>query len=710
MLLEASYDPGRGLLARQSRTQVTLVPVVEGLQPTTTRAFTLDVGRLYLGYAHDWKYRTGPRVQVIAGDLPLAPQVRLLDASNRFDAQGWTDGSLDGVQIAVSGGANADAFDVAVQPLDTEDAPFVVDWTLAQAEAGQDGRVLTVPDFGASANVRYQVLVRARRGGLIGPASAVDVGRDARAPVLRSLDVQARALEAEPVAPSPLASAYGEGATVGGLVNTAAFFSRPGPRVADPDQDAGLRAAASLTLSGTDASGIVRVDWVASDLADPDDAFARGPLESRVFDAPHASGEFTIETDGYRAGEARYLHVIALDAFDLPSAPLTVDLPETSQDVTPPTAPRVALRALPNQRAAVYLVAPALDAESRIAGYQWAAGSSPGASDLRAWPQSGSDFTLESAALPQVGAVVSDLRQLPRAEFGVPSPSGPLHLSVRAVTDAGLASRSVSARIDGSLDDIAPGAPRVRAASQTGDLANQSQIALSSSSARIEVEVSAGEQPTLDFAVAPRGESSRVAWQPIPDEALPGEGGTWRATLTIPDAMQPGGAFDLLVRARTKPTLGGPVTRVPVVVDAQAPTVTLSDASLGVVLPPAESAQAMPLGDLGLVEGQENRLGFYTTPPEAALPPLPEETGAKVVGTFRLSARDEQSGLASLAYRTAADGEDTRSTWPISIRAIRRVSRSPSRCARPVPRRLSVRSACVRRTESASRPWSPATR
>ena len=164
-----------------------------------------------------------------------------------------------------------------------------------------------------------------------------------------------------------------------------------------------------------------------------------------------ASASYDV-TATYDAGSPYGVFAITKDVLGNTSDTLALGSFAAPASAQTPIQPLFAARQRSAAEIAIYLVRPASDA----VGYQWALGTTPGASDLRAFPSSARDelgFSDEqiAAALAQAGSTVGDLQALPSSPVrlrGTFDAGADVYLSVRAVNADGATSVPVTVKTE----------------------------------------------------------------------------------------------------------------------------------------------------------------------------------------------------------------------------------------------------------------------
>ena len=325
--------------------------------------------------------------------------------------------------------------------------------------------------------------------------------------------------------------------------------------------------------------------------------------------------------------------------------------------VARPARPVVTARLRDASTLALYLLAPPSSGRRAVAGYQWAIGTAPGLSDVRAWPDTGRvDLpAFDLSALPRTGATVDDLRRLPAQTIALPPtlPSG-WHLSVRAIGGEGAASAAVTSPSVSARP--APQTPTLRriedpTTGPTGYFGPNRPLRVEATA-----PVSSGQVVALDVAVFGASGEAVVPWTFV---ALAGGA----AELAIPEfEAETGAQYRVAVRARdTEPGAfkTSPSVEVAYVYDAQAPALQLDDLALvGTPIQAPGGVLTMAFGDATIGAEGEQTSGFFDLPESAPDAPDAPSQPLGVTLTAMLTASDALSGLDSLGVRLGGSGRD----------------------------------------------------
>ena len=179
-------------------------------------------------------------------------------------------------------------------------------------------------------------------------------------------------------------------------------------------------------------TGILRHEYVLSDQSDPQAAFAD---EQSVRTEVVGAASFSGQPLGFLAPS--YFHVRAVNNAGATGEAVT--LPLILEDVSPPTAPTAVLYPRPTALGLWITQRPA-DAQSGIAGYQIAYGTTPAATDLRAFPADGDDGAPTLDYGPNATSGGRSVFTINKSDL---PPTGPVYVAVRAINGQGMASQPV---------------------------------------------------------------------------------------------------------------------------------------------------------------------------------------------------------------------------------------------------------------------------
>jgi hypothetical protein len=256
------------------------------------------------------------------------------------------------------------------------------------------------------------------------------------------------------------------------------------PRTSEPAQGgldgAKVRVSYSVQNEGSPVAAAEEEIRLLRRSVDPETAFTQSPVCTSCVDRVRrgATSVYAIDWDqtGVRFADTLYAYIRATNLVDQSH---TVEVPISPSDRTRPTTPTARVRPT-QQGATLYLTQEASDDESGIKGYRYAIGTTPYGTDVRGYPDKGTDFVAVSPLQLQrrlaQGPFLSGSSPAPSPPPSVQIPSdelpssGLFYVTVRAVNREGKVSQGVTSG-PAVYDTTPPPAPTLNAqydrASQT---------------------------------------------------------------------------------------------------------------------------------------------------------------------------------------------------------------------------------------------------
>lgn len=553
-------------------------------------------------------------------------------------------------------------FDAAVSE-DRANPNFLVDWyELAGTPTQTSGalrQTASLPDWTPVSGTIYYIHVRARSttSHRMSPVATLPLYHDNTEPSL--VVDQVTAVVSPEAMPATVTMPYGHANLLRDAENRYGFFAVPQLATTPSTITATRRSVAGLAqwLTRDALAGVSSLQFVVTPTQDPTAAFANGTPETLTL--PHPAPDTVRVPFQYTNDGPYYLHARAQDRVQATSSYVTTGPLQPTSDVTRPVVPQVVGRLQTPQTLAFYFLTAGDDPESGLLGYQWATGTTPGSDDLRAWPDSG---TVDLAPIdPQQVAslartTIADLQAVPSiavslAAINLPV-SGTWYASLRAVNTLGIPSGAMTVAHESGGDWNSRSTPTLsyaRGTNAQGYFAHPDSVRI-----RAVFPFSGNENVGFDVALADRPEAEGatilVPWQAL-DGALSGDS----LTLSFPLptwGFQDNSTAYIWVRARnTTRYTTSPVAALPLVYDAQPPTLAFAHAALRATPQGVPDPVLMAYGDALLTPTGENHLGFFDVP--AVAPALRDSTaynGRPVNGTVLWVAQDATAGLADVRY------------------------------------------------------------
>ena len=383
---------------------------------------------------------TGGWQQVEAFGLPFEPgdDAPTVPAAPQLTLSGLTDGfavTIGSITTTLAQDTDAN-LDVALRVPGSDDR--LVDWTPVDTQP--DGSAsFAFPDLDTTGAL--EVLARARTADFRTSATARAEFTVERTPPTVSIGSAKVSVEETSLAQStaPKAMPYGSADPLLGRPRRYGSFTLSTGTTAAVDP---LPIALDLTLNASDAqAGLDRLRYVYSTSADAAQVFA----DSAAAEVEMSGDAESIQLNLKRPSQQPiFVHAVAFDGVG--NASDTLSFGPYAPEGAGFAAPLVIARQGALWNVNVYLLSALAGAD----GYQWALGTSAGATDLRAFPTDGQpDFSFtdeERAAIAQrAGQTVGDLEVLPSRAFdltgsGMLSEGDALFLSVRAIGSNGATS------------------------------------------------------------------------------------------------------------------------------------------------------------------------------------------------------------------------------------------------------------------------------
>ncbi|TVQ15437.1 MAG: hypothetical protein EA364_02240 [Balneolaceae bacterium] len=223
--------------------------------------------------------------------------------------------------------------------------------------------------------------------------------------------------------------------------------------------------------STDEQSGILHYEYNISRYANVRQGDFDDPYTTTNLAATVKSGHSPHNNITFGFSDERYIHVRAVNKAGTPGEVRTIG-PMLAPDPTSPTKPDVnAYLTLNDIR--IYLPMGSWDAETRLKGYQYAVGTTPGGTDIRNWPSTGTidhAFTDDDYIAYLLGCFLCGTPNAPY--FSIPKstlPVGPtLYVTVRGVNNRNMTS-AVSVTGPINLDTTPPLTPTITMTRPSGN-------------------------------------------------------------------------------------------------------------------------------------------------------------------------------------------------------------------------------------------------
>lgn len=226
----------------------------------------------------------------------------------------------------------------------------------------------------------------------------------------------------------------------------------------DPETDLTPEISVDWTASSDGESGLQHYEYALSTTPDvPEEAYS----DTEATELHLTGGENRYDNMIPNFKDSVYVHVWAVNNAGAKSEPTTFG-PMVPRDPTGPSTPKLQVRVAYDK---LYLYVPrvSFDKESDLRGFEYSIGTSPGDTDVRAWP-SGSDVDYEWSNSNSVGASLAVFfggDPVPTFEVDRSGlPEGRLYVNFRAVNRQGKASSTVASG-PVVLDDTDPLSPNL---------------------------------------------------------------------------------------------------------------------------------------------------------------------------------------------------------------------------------------------------------